>query len=86
MSDDTWRCGFALLERHGLHFDLQTPWWTLDEAITLARDFPRMLIILNHAVLPADRSPEGLARCDGASCRGAERPRQNSGIGLRNRP
>ena len=89
MSDDTWRCGFALLERHGLHFDLQTPWWNLDEAITLARDFPRMLIILNHAGLPADRSPEGLAGWRAAMARLAEEPNVRvkiSGIGLRNRP
>ena len=28
MSSETWRRGYALLERYGLHFDLQTPWWT----------------------------------------------------------
>ena len=60
-----------------------------DEAITLARDFPRMLIILNHAGLPADRSPEGLAGWRAAMARLAEEPNVRvkiSGIGLRNRP
>jgi predicted TIM-barrel fold metal-dependent hydrolase len=56
-----WREGFALLAGHGLHFDLQTPWWHLDAAAELARDFPATTIILNHTGLPADRSPEGLA-------------------------
>ncbi len=56
-----WRDGFALLARHGLHFDLQTPWWHLDAAAELARDFPDTTIILHHTGLPADRSPEGLA-------------------------
>jgi predicted TIM-barrel fold metal-dependent hydrolase len=56
-----WRQGFALLARHNLHFDLQTPWWHLDAAAQLARDFPGTTIILNHTGLPADRSPEGLA-------------------------
>ena len=32
MSDPAWRRGFALLQRHGLHFDLQTPWRSLGEA------------------------------------------------------
>ena len=61
MDDETWRRGYALLRRHGLHFDLQTPWWNLPEAARLAADFPNTTIILNHAGLPADRSVEGLA-------------------------
>jgi predicted TIM-barrel fold metal-dependent hydrolase len=61
MGDPAWRRGYALLERYGLSFDLQTPWWHLAEAAALARDFPRTQIILNHTGLPADRSPEGLA-------------------------
>jgi predicted TIM-barrel fold metal-dependent hydrolase len=69
MSDDTWRRGYALLERHGLHFDLQTAWWNLDEAVQLARDFPRTLIVLNHAGLPSDRSSAGLAGWHAAMAR-----------------
>lgn len=61
MDDPRWRDGYALLERHGLSFDLQTPWWHLDAAAELARDFPRTTIVLNHTGLPADRSAEGLA-------------------------
>lgn len=61
MDDPRWRAGFALLERYGLSFDLQTPWWHFDAAAELAGDFPRTTIIVNHAGLPADRSEEGLA-------------------------
>jgi predicted TIM-barrel fold metal-dependent hydrolase len=61
MDDETWRRGYALLERHGFSFDLQTPWWHLDAAAQLARDFPQTTLILNHTGLPADRSAEGLA-------------------------
>jgi len=61
MGDARWRAGYALLERHGLHFELQTPWWHLAEAAELARAYPRTKIVLNHAGLPADRSPKGLA-------------------------
>jgi predicted TIM-barrel fold metal-dependent hydrolase len=60
MDDDRWRQGFALLERHALSFDLQTPWWHFDAAAELARDFPKTPIIINHTGLPADRSATGL--------------------------
>lgn len=61
MSNDLWRQGYDLLEKFGLHFDLQTPWWNLWEAKRLAEDFPQTIILLNHSGLPADRSREGLA-------------------------
>lgn len=61
MGDENWRRGFARLAEYGLDFDLQTPYWHLDEAYALARDFPDTRIILNHTGLPADRSEQGLA-------------------------
>lgn len=61
MDDVGFRDGFAMLEPLGLSFDLQTPWWHLDAALELARDFPNTQIILNHTGLPADRSADGLA-------------------------
>jgi predicted TIM-barrel fold metal-dependent hydrolase len=60
MDDPAWRRGYALLEQHGLSFDLQTPWWHLAEAARLASDFPKTQVILNHTGLPGDRSAEGL--------------------------
>jgi predicted TIM-barrel fold metal-dependent hydrolase len=88
MSNETWRSGYALLERHGLHFDLQTAWWNLDEAVRLARDFPRTLIVLNHAGLPSDRSSAGLAGWHAAMARFAAEPNVRvkiSGLGQRDR-
>lgn len=61
MDDPAWRDGYALLEKFGLSYDLQTPWWHLDAAAELAADFPRTTIIINHTGLPADRSAEGIA-------------------------
>lgn len=61
MATDRWRKGYALLERLGLSFDLQTPWVNLQDAAALARDFPGVRIILNHAGMPADRSEADLA-------------------------
>jgi predicted TIM-barrel fold metal-dependent hydrolase len=60
MGDPRWRQGYAWLARHGLSFDLQTPWWHLREAAALARAFPDTLIVLNHTGLPADRNADGL--------------------------
>ena len=89
MTDPTWRAGFALLSRYGLRFDLQTPWWHLDEAAALARDFADTQIILNHTGLPSDRSAEGLAGWRRAMARVAERPNvavKISGLGQRDEP
>lgn len=89
MDDPAWRQGYALLERHGLSFDLQTPWWHLDAAADLAKDFPATQIIINHTGLPADRSPEALAAWRHALERAAAQPNvalKISGLGLPGRP
>lgn len=61
MQDPRWLKGFALLETHGLSWDLRVPSWHLYEAAEVARAFPRTRIVLNHTGFPWDRSPEGLA-------------------------
>jgi predicted TIM-barrel fold metal-dependent hydrolase len=89
MGDPQWRRGYALLARHGLSFDLQTPWWHLAEAAELARDFPETQVILNHTGLPADRSEEGLAGWREAMRTLAKEPNvacKISGLGQPGRP
>lgn len=89
MTNETWRAGYALLEKHALNFDLQTNWWHLDEAVLLARDFPATTIILNHTGLPTDRTKEGIAGWHKAMSRFAEMPNvcvKISGLGQSNRP
>lgn len=84
-----WRRGFALLERHGLSFDLQTPWWHLYEAAELFEAHPGIPVILNHTGLPADRSPEGLAGWRRAMARLAAVPHvavKISGLGVPGQP
>lgn len=61
MTTGAWREGYEHLAPNHLHFELQTPWWHLHEAVPLARDFEATPIVLNHTGLPADRSAEGLA-------------------------
>lgn len=61
MQDPHWLRGFALLEKHGLSWDLRVPFWHLAEAAAVARAFPATKIVLNHTGFPWDRSEEGLA-------------------------
>ncbi|MET4638897.1 amidohydrolase family protein [Mycetocola sp. 2940] len=61
MSNELWRAGYALLSDHGLHFELQTPWWNLREAVELARDFPETTLIVNHSGVLLDREPSTIA-------------------------
>ncbi len=61
MDDAKWRRGYALLAQHAFSCDLQTPWWHLDAMAELATDFPRTQIVIVHAAMPNDRSPEGLS-------------------------
>ena len=85
MADAKFRAGYALLDRFGLSYDLQTPWWQLGEARDLAGDFPATQIILNHTGLPADRSERGLAGWRDAMRGLAEAPNvavKISGIGV----
>lgn len=89
MSDPVWRRGYALLAKYKLSFDLQTPWWHLEEAAELARTFPDTTIILNHTGLPADRSADGLAGWRAAMTGFAAEPNacvKISGIGIPKRP
>ncbi|QPZ38229.1 amidohydrolase family protein [Paramicrobacterium chengjingii] len=58
MSNPTWRRGYELLGRFGLHFELQTPWWNLPEACALADTYPATTLIINHSGVLLDREPE----------------------------
>lgn len=61
LTDPNFQRGFGMLSRFHLRFDLQTPWWHLQEALELAEASPETPIVLNHTGLPSDRSAEGLA-------------------------
>jgi predicted TIM-barrel fold metal-dependent hydrolase len=89
MSDPRWRAGYARLAPHGLHFELQAPWWHLDEALDLIEAHPETPLVLNHTGLPSDRSAEGLAGWRAAMLRLARAPQASvkiSGLGLRGHP
>ena len=89
MTDLAFVEGFKQLGDEGLLFDLQTPWWHLHEAIEMKQHSPRTPIILNHAGLPSDRSPEGIAGWQQALSDFAATPEtylKISGLGLPDKP
>jgi predicted TIM-barrel fold metal-dependent hydrolase len=61
LGDPAWRRGLALLEKHGLSWDLRVPWYHLSEAAEVCREHPNLRVALNHTGYPLDRSPEQLA-------------------------
>ncbi len=89
MDDAKWRRGYALLERHNFSADIQVPWSQADALAALARDFPRIPIVIVHAFLPVDRSAEGLAGWRKACARAAAQPNvaiKISGLGEAGKP
>ncbi len=60
MRDEAWRKNFSLLERYKLSFDLHIYHHQIDDAISLAQANPNILVILNHAGIPADRDTESI--------------------------
>jgi predicted TIM-barrel fold metal-dependent hydrolase len=61
MDDKIWRDGYSKLAQYGFSFDLQVPYWHLDQAADLACDFPETTLILNHTGLPLGRHRHDLA-------------------------
>lgn len=89
MDDPKWRKGYALLERYNFSADIQTPWSQAEALARLARDFPRISIVIVHTFLPVDRSAEGLAGWRKACERAAGEPNvfiKISGLGETGRP
>ena len=62
MNDPAWRAGLREVEKRGLSFDLQVFASQMADAAQLARDFPGVTFVLQHAGMLEDRSPEGWAR------------------------
>ncbi|MGE0765932.1 MAG: amidohydrolase [Hyphomicrobiaceae bacterium] len=89
MTDSAWRQGYRALAKHGLHFELQAPWWHVDELLDLVSAFPETPVVINHAFLPADRSADGINGWRSAIARAAKAPQVSikiSGLGLPGRP
>lgn len=85
MRCERWRAGYALLQSHGLMFELQAPWWHMNEALELARGFPGTTLVVNHAGLPGTRDTETLRDWRAALAKLADCPNVRvklSGLGV----
>lgn len=60
MRCSVFRQNYSALAKHGLHFELQTPFWHLPDAAELARDYPDITIIVNHTGVPGTRNKNTL--------------------------
>jgi len=84
MNDAAWRRGLALLEHHGLLFELQVFASQFDDAAALADAFPQTSFVLMHCGMPEDLSPAGLDTWRRGLARLAHRPNVHvklSGLG-----
>ena len=89
MTDPVWRRGYSHLKPNGLHFELQAPWWHVDELLDLISAFPDTPVVINHMFMPVDRSPEGLSGWRAAMKRAASAPQTTlklSGMGIKGKP
>lgn len=85
MTDPEWRRGYAALARNGLHFELQAPWWHVEELLDLVASHPETTVVVNHAFMPSDRSPEAMRGWRVAIRRAASAPQvamKISGFGI----
>jgi len=74
LRDPDWQCGFSLLSKFNLSFELQAFYPQFSDAAELAAKFPETPILLGNSGMPVDREPgaiaawrEGLKRL--ATCR-----------------
>jgi predicted TIM-barrel fold metal-dependent hydrolase len=59
-NDPEFRRGFALLEKHDLHFELQVYAGQAKFAVDLIKAFPNVRMILVHAGMLTDRAPQAI--------------------------
>ncbi len=88
MSDPEWQRGYAMLHPLGLHFELQAPWWHVDELVDLCTQHPETPVVVNHCFMPVDRSADGLRGWRAAIFKAARVPSitiKISGIGIKGR-
>ena len=77
--------GVSEVARRGLIFELQVPWWHLEELLPLLDRHPEMPVVINHAGVPGDRHPDTLRQWSRALAKVAAWPQvmiKFSGLGI----
>ncbi|QQK64627.1 amidohydrolase family protein [Cobetia sp. cqz5-12] len=81
--------GVSEVARRGLIFELQVPWWHLEELLPLLQRHPEMPVVINHAGVPGDRHPDTLRQWSRALDKVAAWPQvmiKFSGLGIAGQP
>ena len=60
LGDDTWCRNLGLLRRYGWSFDVQVYWQQMEAVAALARRYPELQLVLDHAGMPAERDAAAL--------------------------
>ena len=60
LSDETWQKNLGLLKKHGWSFDAQVYYQQMPAVAALARRYPDIQFILDHAGMPAERDAAGI--------------------------
>ncbi|MBI3372594.1 MAG: amidohydrolase family protein [Betaproteobacteria bacterium] len=60
LADETWQKNLGLLKRYGWTFDAQVYYQQMPALAALARRYPDMQFILDHAGMPAERDAAGI--------------------------
>lgn len=56
--DENFHRGYALLEKYNLVYDLDVFWEDMHKAAAMARKFPNILLVVDHAGFPQERTLE----------------------------
>lgn len=59
--DPAFHRGYSLLEKYNLVYDLDCTWENMHKAADMARMFPNIILVLDHAGFPQDRTDEYFA-------------------------
>jgi len=60
LGDPAWQQNLGLLRRYGWCFDVQVYWQQMPAVAALARRYPDLQFVLDHAGMPAERDAQGL--------------------------